>query len=583
MFINRHLAAFARGHGGKIILTCTLQLVLILMGSLISLCTAFAVRMLQGESQILCFSALWQVFACIAALIALRYVLAKRRSIASEACSLSIKADLREALLKKLFALGPAYTGRERTGAITSTIFNKVEYLNEYYTLYLPAAVGAIVNAALIIAMLFFLNGTAAVICVIACACMLGCPMIFYFLMRERGKAEMQAHSQYYSDCLDSVQGMVALKAFNANGQQKRRIHDMGERLRRAIMGQLRITMLENVVLQFFGGLGSAFSIAVAAWQCARGGMAQENLVYALFLISACFAPMSALINAWHMGYRGVVASYSIIELKNEPVRHSLALKAVSDSPVLQDGIRLEDVSFAYNEADGDVLHRVSFTVPSRTTTALVGASGSGKSTIAQLVAGFYPVREGRVRVGETALSEDTVCAIQNQISAVWQDCHLFYGTVEENIRIGKPDATWEEIERAAREASIHDFIMALPDGYQTMLGERGMRFSGGERQRVALARAFLRNAPIVILDEATSSLDRKNELDIQQSFHRLSHGKTALVIAHRLATIQRANQIIIMDQGRILAKGTHEQLLRQSEAYRKLMGSQVIEGRTSA
>lgn len=582
MFINRYLTAFARGHGGKIVFTCFLQLMLILMGSLISLCTAIAVRMLQGEDRILGFSSLWQAFACIAVLIALRYVLAKRRSVASEACSLGIKASLREELLQKLFTLGPAYTGKARTGAITSTIFSKVEYLNEYYTIYLPAAVGAIVNAVLIVTILFFLNGTAACICAVSCVCMLGCPMIFYFLMRERGKAEMRAHSQYYSDCLDSVQGMAALKAFNANAQQKRRIHDMGERLRQAVMGQLRITMLENVVLQFFAGLGSAFSIAVAAWQCAQGGMAQENLVYALFLIGACFAPMSALINAWHMGYRGIVASYDIIELKNAPVRHSLALKAGQDAP-MQDSICFEDVSFAYNEADGDVLRGVSFAVPSRTTTALVGASGSGKSTIAQLLAGFYPVREGRVRVGKTVLSEETVCAVQNQISAVWQDCHLFYGTVEENIRIGKPDATREEIERAAREASIHDFITALPDGYQTRLGERGMRFSGGERQRVALARAFLRDAPIVILDEATSSLDRKNELDIQQSFLRLSRGKTSLVIAHRLATIQSADQIIIMDRGRILAKGSHEQLLQQSEAYRRLMGSQVLEGRVDA
>lgn len=582
MFINRHLIAFARGHGARIALTCALQLALILMGSLISLCTAFVVRMLQGERQILWFSSLWQAFACIAVLIALRYVLSKRRTVASEACSLSIKASLREGLLTKLLALGPAYTARERTGAIASTIFNKVEYLNEYYTIYLPAAAGAIVNAALIVSVLFLLNATAALICACACVCMLGCPMIFYFLMRERGNAEMQAHSRYYSDCLDSVQGMATLKAFNANAQQKQRIHDMGEKLRRAVMGQLRITMLENVALQFFAGLGSAFSIAVAAWQCARGGMAQENLVYALFLIGACFAPMSALINAWHMGYRGVVASYAIIDLKNEPVIHSLAPKD-TDAVCMEDSIRFEDVSFAYNEKDGDVLRGVSFDVPSRTTTALVGASGSGKSTVAQLLAGFYPVRKGRIYVGETELSEESVSAVQNRISAVWQDCHLFYGTVEENIRIGKPDATQEEIERAAKEASIHDLIMALPDGYQTKLGERGMRFSGGERQRVALARAFLRDTPIVILDEATSSLDRKNELEIQKSFGRLSRGKTALVIAHRLATIRNADQIIIMDRGEILARGSHEELLSRSEAYRRLMGSQTSEGRGEA
>ena len=577
MFINRYLAAFARGHGGKITLTCFLQLILTLLGTMISLGVAFVVRMLQGEARILFFSELWQVFAAIGACIALRYALSRRKMLVAEQCSLDIKASLRDRLLRKLFALGPAYTGRERTGNIASTVSSKVEYLNEYYTIYLPAAVSAVVNAALIVSTLFLFNRPSAWTCLAGCLGMLGCPMIFYFLMRRRGEAEMQAHAQYYSDCLDSVQGMSTLKAFNANGRQKEAIYQKGEQLRQAVMGQLRVTMLENVVLQFFAGLGNAFSIAIAAYQCAGGHMDPDALVYALFLIGACFAPMSNLINAWHMGYRGVVASYSIIELQNQPVRLSLlpeegtAAKAPSASDV-----RFENVSFAYDPADGDVLHGVSFDIPARTTTALVGSSGSGKSTIAQLLAGFYPVRAGSVCVGGQELSEQTVGGIQDQIAAVWQDCHLFYGTVEDNIRMGKPGATREEIERAAKEASIHDFISSLPDGYQTLLGERGMRFSGGERQRVALARAFLRDAPIVILDEATSSLDRKNEIAVQRSFHNISRGRTALVIAHRLATIQNAGQIILMEGGRILAKGTHAQLMRDSAQYRKLMGGQL-------
>ena len=577
MFINRYLAAFARGHGGKITVTCFLQLILTLLGTMISLGVAFVVRMLQGEARILFFSELWQVFAAIGICIALRYALSRKKMLAAEQCSLGIKASLRDGLLRKLFALGPAYTGRERTGNIASTISSKVEYLNEYYTIYLPAAISAVVNAVLIVSTLFLFNRPSAWTCLTGCLGMLGCPMLFYFLMRKRGEAEMQAHAQYYSDCLDSVQGMSTLKAFNANGRQKEAIYQKGERLRQAVMGQLRVTMLENVVLQFFAGLGNAFAIAIAAYQCAGGHMEPDALVYALFLIGACFAPMSNLINAWHMGYRGVVASYSIVELQNQPVRLSLLPKegAAAKTPASSD-VRFENVSFAYDPADGDVLHGVSFDVPAHTTTALVGASGSGKSTIAQLLAGFYPVRAGSVCVGGQTLSEQTVGGIQDQIAAVWQDCHLFYGTVEDNIRMGKPDATREEIEQAAKEASIHDFISSLPDGYQTMLGERGMRFSGGERQRVALARAFLRDAPIVILDEATSSLDRKNEIAVQRSFRNISRGRTALVIAHRLATIQNADQIIIMEGGLILAKGTHAQLMRDSAQYRKLMGGQL-------
>ena len=216
MFINRYLAAFARGHGGKITVTCFLQLILTLLGTMISLGVAFVVRMLQGEARILFFSELWQVFAAIGICIALRYALSRKKMLAAEQCSLGIKASLRDGLLRKLFALGPAYTGRERTGNIASTISSKVEYLNEYYTIYLPAAISAVVNAVLIVSTLFLFNRPSAWTCLTGCLGMLGCPMLFYFLMRKRGEAEMQAHAQYYSDCLDSVQGMSTLKAFNA-------------------------------------------------------------------------------------------------------------------------------------------------------------------------------------------------------------------------------------------------------------------------------------------------------------------------------------------------------------------------------
>ena len=584
MFINKHLISFSSGHGAKIVGTCILQLLLTALATMISLCTAFVVRMIQGETQILFFCHAWQVLLTIAVLIGIRFVLSKVKLIASEKCSLKIKESLRDRLLQKLFALGPAYTGKERTGNTASTISTKVEYLNEYYTIYLPTAASSLINSIALICVLRRFNATTALVCTIACAGIYVCPMLFYFLMRKRGEEEMKAHSEYYSDCLDSIQGISTLKAFNANWRQREIIHEKGEKLRQAVMGQLRITMLENVVLQFFAGLGSAFSIAVAAYQCANGHMGSAELVYALFLIGACFAPMAALINAWHFGYRGVVASYSIIELLAEPVRMSLSSHAghsadLSSKSEFCGEIAFHDVSFSYEPEEGPVLDHVSFKVPFRTTTALVGVSGSGKSTIAHLLAGFYPVDSGTITVGDKTLTEKTVFDIQDDISAVWQDCRLFYGTVEDNILIGKPTASHAEVEQAAKDASIHDFIVSLPEGYNTMIGERGMRFSGGERQRIALARAFLRNSPIVILDEATSSLDRHNEIEIQHSLQKLSSGKTSLVIAHRLATIQAADQIIIMNKGRILEKGTHDQLLRSSESYRLLMGSQITGG----
>lgn len=582
MFINKYLVNFARGHGALIVGSCLLQLLITALGTTVSLCIAFIIRMLQGEKRILFFSQTWQIFLVIAALLVTRFVLSKRKAIVSELCSLEIKTALRASLLNKLFSLGPAYTGKERTGNIASTVSSKVEYLNEYYTIYLPAAISALINAVILIAVLMHFNALTAWICVAGCIGMTLCPMLFYFLMRERGKKEMWAYSQYYSDCLDSLQGMSTLKAFNADERQKALIHDKGEALRRAIMGQLRITTLENVTLQFFVGLGGAVSIAVAAYQCVAENMTQSNLVYALFLIGACFMPMNSLISAWHLGYRGVVASYSITELlaaKGKLSPSAVNLLSTEAVEPFKGDIRFDRVFFSYDEKDGDVLKDISFTVPHGSTTALVGMSGSGKSTIAHLLAGFYSVENGAVIVDGKRLNDKTVWSIQNQIAAVWQDCRLFYGTVEENILIGRPEASHEDVVRAAKEANIHDFVVSLPDGYNTLLGEGGARFSGGERQRIALARAFLRDAPIVILDEATSSLDRRNEMAIQQSLQTLSQGKTALVIAHRLATIQAADQIILMENGMIADIGTHDQLLKTSERYRTLMGNQLTGG----
>ena len=369
MFINRHLISFASGHGHRIISTCVLQLILTAFATLVSLCIAFVVRMIQGETQILFFHHIWQVLLVIAFLIGVRFILARIKTISSEKCSLEIKESLRKELLQKLFALGPSYTGKERTGNTASTISTKVEYLNEYYTVYLPTAAASLINSIVLISVLSKFNAATAVICTIACVGIYVCPMLFYFLMRKRGEEEMRAHSEYYSDCLDSIQGISTLKAFNANGRQREVIHEKGEKLRQAVMGQLRITMLENVVLQFFAGLGSAFSIAVAAYECTIGNMESANLVYTLFLIGACFAPMASLINAWHFGYRGVVASYSIIELLDEPIKMSLSLKTGDAAirniePKFSGDIIFNDVSFSYEPEEGPVLDHVSFRIP---------------------------------------------------------------------------------------------------------------------------------------------------------------------------------------------------------------------------
>ena len=228
--------------------------------------------------------------------------------------------------------------------------------------------------------------------------------------------------------------------------------------------------------------------------------------------------------------------------------------------------------SFGQEGASIESLHDVNFTIPQNTTTAIVGPSGSGKSTLCSLIARFYDVDAGKITLGETDIREFTCDSLLKNISMVFQNVYLFRDTIRNNIKFGSPDASEEQMIAAAKKARCHDFIMALPDGYDTVIGEGGSSLSGGEKQRISIARAMLKDAPIVILDEGTASIDPENEHLIQEAISALTHGKTIITIAHRLATIENADQILVIDGGTVVQKGTHKGLLAQRGTYQEFI-----------
>lgn len=504
---------------------------------------------------------------------------------------ISIKDNVRTKILTKLFLLGPEYADTIRTGTLTSTFTARVEWLMNYYTRYLPVIVSAVLNAGIFIMILFYMDIYVGLVSLISVIMMLVIPMVFFKLMKEKGKKEWEEHANYYSECLDGIQGMVSLKAFNADAKYVRDVKAHGENFRKAVMDHLKVTIIEGTFSEFFLRVGTALTIAIMGLRCAYGYIDKSFLIYAFFIIGATFSPMLSLINAWHLGFQGVSGSYSLSEfletksdnlmendlIKNElknrkELEASLNRSAVKENKINDVKLSFDKVNFRYKGANKDTLKNISFELHKGKAIALVGPSGGGKSTIAGLLMGFYRADSGEVTLNDVKMGNETAAFFNDNISAVWQDNHLFYGSIYDNIKMGKPSATDEEIFEASKKAMIYDLIMSLPNGYDTSVDELGSRFSTGERQRIAIARALLKDAPIIIFDEATSALDRENEKYIGETLSKLKPDKAMLMIAHRLSTISMADEILVVENGCIADRGSSSYLEENCEIYRRLI-----------
>ena len=317
----------------------------------------------------------------------------------------------------------------------------------------------------------------------------------------------------------------------------------------------------------FFQGMMYLVTLLAGGYFIALGQMSAADLaMYALY-IGIFISPIQILVELTEMmqkGLSGFRRFLDVVETEPEIVN---ALDAESIDGV-NGHVSYENVSFHYSDDDTPVLSNVTFDIPAGKSVALVGPSGSGKTTICSLLPRFYDVTGGRVTIDGRDVRDLTLESLRNQIGLVQQDVYLFCGSIKENIAYGKPGASMEEIEDAARKANIHDFIMELPDGYDTFVGERGTRLSGGQKQRISIARVFLKNPSILILDEATSALDNESERWIQKSLEELAKNRTTITIAHRLSTIRNADEILVVADNGIAERGTHEELLKQGGIY---------------
>lgn len=494
----------------------------------------------------------------------------------------AFKGALRAELFEKLFFLGPAFIERKQHGELITTLWEKVEWINYYLFYYRPTSWMILLFSGLCAAAWMSIRMEISVLIFLSGILVIAVPPLFYRILKKSGENEWRDNDAFYSACLDGLQGIITLKAFNAGDNHRRKINDLSEKNRQSIMSNLLLTTLNTRVIELLISGGGLAVAAAGAWALMHRDMKPYQLLFLFLLMQAWADGARQMFGAWLRGNKGLAAFESVAEILNEKSDYSLIPVqdcVLEDAAIVSEssGIAFDHVTFSYQEPEKPSLQNVSLAVRPGTHTALVGSSGSGKSTVVRLLFGFYRPQVGTVAIDGRILDAQTVLSAQQRITVIWQDCHIFYMSCLDNIRIARPDATLEEVYAAARKANIHETISRLPQGYDTLIGDGGRAFSGGEKQRIGLARAFLRDTPILILDEATSSLDRKNEKEIQRGIQSLSKGKTVLAIAHRLDTIQDSDQICVMEAGQIVERGTHEELLACGDRYRKLMGTGAI------
>jgi len=492
--------------------------------------------------------------------------------------AIQLKAELRQRLFDHIQLLGPYFSGEEgdqlhrHTGELVNTAIEGVESLDAYISQYLPQlAIAALVPFALLV-FIFPIDLLSGLIL------LLTAPLIPFFMIligslaNSQTKQQWKTLSRLSTHFLDVIQGLTTLKIFSQSRAQVEIISRISDRYRQTTLGVLRIAFLSALVLELVATLSTAVVAVQIGLRLLYGYIDFEAAFFVLLLAPEFYLPLRMLGTRFHAGMAGVTAAKRIFEiLETPPPVHQVSPPSDKTLPSSPISISFKEIHFTYPNGYS-AIKGISFNVPAGQKVALVGPSGAGKSTISRLLLRFIEPNFGSILLNNLNLNEMSVEVSRQLISWVPQDPYLFHDTVTENIRLVNPSASMEEVITATRMAHAHEFIQRLPNGYETIVGERGQRLSGGQAQRIALARAFLKDAPILILDEATANLDPEHAMLIEEATFRLMEGRTCLIIAHRLKTILNTDLILVIDNGYLVESGTHTQLLDEGGIYQQLI-----------
>jgi len=526
-------------------------------------------RVIDGAS----LGSVTPLFVAVIGVIALRCVATWRYHTRSAATAGRIAGKLRSDLYRAVAALGPGWTSARRSGSLQTTLVDGVEQVEAYFRLFVAQVAASLITAVGVVAALIVIDPVVGgVVGSLVFIAAIG-PALSWRLLGTRLRHWWTVAPAMSAEYVDAMQGISTLKMFGASRTRGKALE---ARAGEVLAANISLNNVEYAALQPFSLAQVAAGVA-AIWlgvvRLGDGALSTAELLVVLMLVGEALRPVNETKRALHSAMQGMGAAEGVLDiLEATPSVNEPNLSAATRPTMTSHDIRFEDVSFRYRPSGEFALSGLTFDVQPGETVALIGRSGAGKTTVASMLMRFFDPTTGAIRVGGIDIRRMPLAELRGAIALVPQDTYLFAGTIADNLRIARPSATDSELRAAAREAAADEFIDALADGYDTEVGERGLLLSGGQRQRIAIARAFLADAPILVLDEATASVDVASERKIQSALDRLAAGRTVLVIAHRLSTIRHADRIVVIESGRAVEAGDHATLAALDGRYGDLL-----------